>query len=50
VLRSPDVIEKFASQGVDPISNSPEEFATKIRVDIEKWAKVVTNAGIQKVD
>lgn len=50
VLRSPDVVEKFASQGVDSISCSPEEFAVKIREDIDKWAKVLANVGIQKID
>jgi tripartite-type tricarboxylate transporter receptor subunit TctC len=50
VLRSPEVIEKFASQGVDPLSCSPDEFSVKIRVDIEKWAKVIANVGIQKID
>lgn len=50
VLKSPDVIEKLTSQSVDPIGNSPEEFAAIIRADIEKWGKVLKNAGIQQID
>ena len=50
VLRSPEVIKNFISQGVDPLSCSPEEFSAKNRVDIDKWAKVIDNVGIQKID
>ncbi len=49
-LKFPDVIEKLTSQSVDPIANSPEEFAAIIRADIEKWGKVLKNAGIQQLD
>jgi len=50
VLKFADVIEKLTSQSVDPIGNSPEEFAAIIRADIEKWGKVLRNAGIQQLD
>ena len=32
--------------GVEPSSSTPEEFAATIRVDIDKWAKVVKDANI----
>ena len=47
VLRSPEVVRQLAAQGVDPVANTPEEFATIIKNDIEKWAKVIKTIGIQ---
>jgi tripartite-type tricarboxylate transporter receptor subunit TctC len=46
VLRSPDVVEQLTTQGVDPIGNTPEEFAVIIRSDVEKWARVLKSAGV----
>jgi tripartite-type tricarboxylate transporter receptor subunit TctC len=46
VLRSPDVVEQLTTQGVDPIGNTPEEFAAIIRTDVEKWARVLKSAGV----
>ncbi len=47
VLRSPEVVKLLAVQGVDPVGNTPQEFATIIKSDIEKWAKVIKSAGIK---
>lgn len=47
VLRMPEVIERLAAQAVEPVPSSPEEFGAIIRADIEKWAGVLRNAGIQ---
>ena len=46
VLRSPDVVEQLTTQGVDPIGNTPQEFAAIIRTDVEKWARVLKSAGV----
>lgn len=47
LLRSPDVIEKFAVQGIDVIGGSPADFAAFIRQDVAKYAKLVKTAGIR---
>lgn len=47
VLQSPDVVQQLAVQGVDPVGNTPKEFATIIKNDIEKWAKIIRGAGIK---
>ncbi|MBM3358162.1 MAG: tripartite tricarboxylate transporter substrate binding protein [Betaproteobacteria bacterium] len=47
VLQSPDIKQKFLSDGADPIGNTPEEFARFIRSETDKWAKVVRAAGIK---
>lgn len=46
-LSQPDVREKLASQGVDPRTNTPEEFSRLLVSDLERWAKVVQRAGIR---
>lgn len=45
-LQSPDVVQQLAVQGVDPVGNTPKEFAAIIKSDIEKWAKIMKSAGI----
>jgi tripartite-type tricarboxylate transporter receptor subunit TctC len=47
VLRTPDVKERFSSQGVELIGSTPEEFDTYIRREIAKWEKVLKAAGIR---
>jgi tripartite-type tricarboxylate transporter receptor subunit TctC len=47
LLRSPDVLERFAVQGFDAIGGSPAEFAAFIRQDVAKYAKLVKTAGIR---
>ena len=47
LLRSPDVVERFAVQGFEAIGGSPAEFAAFIRQDVAKYAKLVKAAGIR---
>jgi tripartite-type tricarboxylate transporter receptor subunit TctC len=44
-LALPDVRERMLNQGMDPTSNTPEEFSAYIRAEIAKWAKVVKASG-----
>ena len=47
VLQAPDVRERLAGDGADPVGSTPDEFAAFLRSETAKWAKVVRNAGIQ---
>lgn len=47
VLQMPDVKERFAGDGADPVGNTPEEFGRYIRDETVKWAKVARAAGIK---
>lgn len=47
IMGLPDVREKFAQQGVDPASSTPEEFAQLIRDEVARWGKVIRGAGIK---
>jgi tripartite-type tricarboxylate transporter receptor subunit TctC len=44
VIRTPDVAAAITAQGIEPIGNTPEEFARVIRTDIDKWAKLIKGA------
>ena len=47
VLRSQDVTDRFAVQGIEVIGSSPAEFAVFIKQDIAKYEKLVKTAGIR---
>ena len=47
VLKLPDVRERFATLGVDPVGSTPEEFARVIAADIAKWTAVAKAANIK---
>jgi tripartite-type tricarboxylate transporter receptor subunit TctC len=46
-LRSQDVKDKFATDGAEPVGNTPDEFAMLIKEELEKWTKVAKAAGIE---
>ncbi len=46
-LQLPDVRERYAQNGADPVGNSPEEFATFIRNERDKYARIVREAKIK---
>jgi tripartite-type tricarboxylate transporter receptor subunit TctC len=45
VIRRPDFLERLDRDGIEPVANSPEEFAAQIKADLARWAKVVKAAG-----
>jgi tripartite-type tricarboxylate transporter receptor subunit TctC len=47
VISRPDVKAAWDKQGAVALTMSPAEFDAYLRKDIEKWAKVVKEAGIQ---
>jgi tripartite-type tricarboxylate transporter receptor subunit TctC len=45
-INRPDVLAAWAKQGAVPLVMKPAEFDAYLRKDIEKWAKVVTEAKL----
>jgi tripartite-type tricarboxylate transporter receptor subunit TctC len=45
-LATPAVKERFASLGVQPVGNTPEQWGAEIRADLARWAKVIKAANI----
>ncbi len=46
-LASPDLKERLAKAGVDPLLSTPEHFAEYIKSETVRYAKVVKDAGIK---
>lgn len=46
VLRAPDLVERFAGQGLRVKSSSPEELAARVKRDHAMWKAVIAAAGI----
>jgi len=47
VLNTDSVKSALAAQGLDVEPGPPEALAERIRTDIEKWRKVIAQAGIK---
>jgi len=45
ILHTPDMRERLAALGAEPIGNKPEEFAAFIKSEIPKYAQVVKASG-----
>jgi tripartite-type tricarboxylate transporter receptor subunit TctC len=46
ILREPDIRERIAFLGGEPVGNKPEEFAVIVKGDVAKWRKVVKDANV----
>jgi tripartite-type tricarboxylate transporter receptor subunit TctC len=49
-LRQPDVIERLKAGGNEGVGSTPEEFDRVFRADIVKFAKIIADAKIPKLD
>jgi tripartite-type tricarboxylate transporter receptor subunit TctC len=47
ILAQPDMKERLATLGYEPIASTPDEFAARIKVEIGTWAKVIHRANIR---
>jgi tripartite-type tricarboxylate transporter receptor subunit TctC len=47
ILALPDIKETLAREGYEPIGDTPEQFATLIKAEVVRYAKLVKAAGIK---
>ena len=47
LLQTSEVRERFGVLGIEPVGNTPEEFAAQIRADLARWGPVVKQANIR---
>jgi len=47
IVRLPDVAERFQLDGAEPVGSTPKEFAAFLKAEMQKWSKVVQDAGIK---
>jgi tripartite-type tricarboxylate transporter receptor subunit TctC len=46
-LNTPDIRDRLAKAGNDPVGSSPVEFASFVKAEYAKWAKVIKAAGLK---
>ena len=47
VLQAPDVRQRYATLGIVPVGNTPEQFTDQVRSDLVKWSVVVKQADVR---
>jgi len=47
IMALPDIKEKLASQGLDPLISTPEQFAALMKAEMARYAKVIKTANIK---
>jgi len=47
ILAQPETRERLLAIGHEPVGDPPEKFAPFVREEVEKWARVVSRAGIR---
>ena len=47
IARTPAFREKFESQGIIPVGNTPEEAAAFLKDEVAKWGKVIRDANVK---
>lgn len=47
VIRRPDIIERFARDGVEAVGNSKADFASFLKAEMVKWGRVVKERNIK---
>ena len=47
ILRLPDVAERMAVLGIEPVGSTPAQLAAVLRADVEKWTAVAKSANVK---
>ncbi|MBX9840194.1 MAG: tripartite tricarboxylate transporter substrate binding protein [Xanthobacteraceae bacterium] len=47
-LADPDLKQRYADLGLEPLPNTPAELGALLRAEIGKWGRVIADAGIEK--
>ena len=45
--QSPDIVERLAPDGGEPVGSTPEQFGRHLALEIARWRKVVKDAGMK---
>ena len=47
ILQLPDVSQRFQLDGAEAVGSTPPEFAAFLKAEMQKWSKVIRDAGIK---
>jgi tripartite-type tricarboxylate transporter receptor subunit TctC len=47
IMKNPDVRQRLAKVGIDPVVSTPKDFQDFVRTEVAKWSQVIREAKIQ---
>ena len=47
ILRAPEAVEFFGRNGWEPVPGTPEDLASFVRSEVDRWGRMIKAAGIQ---
>jgi tripartite-type tricarboxylate transporter receptor subunit TctC len=47
IMASADVKEQLSMLGFNPVASTPEQFEAQLRLELEKWGKIIRAAGLR---
>jgi tripartite-type tricarboxylate transporter receptor subunit TctC len=47
IVQLPEVTQRFHLDGAEPVGSTPKEFAAFLKTEMQKWSKVIKDAGIK---
>ena len=47
IIGEPDIRERLAGLGLEPVGDSPEQFSAQLKVEMEKWTRIIRAAKIK---
>ena len=46
MLKTPEVRERMAHEGADPVGSTPEDFSKRVASELAKWSKLIKDIGM----
>jgi len=50
IVADPAVRERFAGLGAEGVGNTPEEFGAFLKIESDKWGRIIKDIGLQPTD
>jgi tripartite-type tricarboxylate transporter receptor subunit TctC len=47
IIAEPDIRERLAGLGLEPVGDSPEQFSAQLKIEMEKWTRIIRAAKIR---
>jgi len=47
IITAPEMRDRLARDGTESVGNTPEQFAAYFKASMEKWGRVIKEAGIK---
>ena len=48
VLADPELVRRYTELGLEPLPTTPNELSGRLRGEVDKWARVIRDAGIER--